>query len=420
MATLYTRTYTYTGKNDWVTTNRSVPWSSFSRSGDTAAIEQIVSIRYEHYHGCTSTRSFALQGQLTIGSTKITSDTVTKNVKAATLFTNTFTTLPTAAQFNSITSVETLLSGSSTTTNSPPLTWNASEKFKMKVIVEYYDVPPWVYHPQIEKFSIERCTSSGVLSDSGTYGLITLKLNLASSSYASLSDLNLYYQSSAGATTYSIKSLKGYINSAYSSEITINTYSLNLPAMGDEYDWNFRLTFDCIDEVATAIAVLPNSFVSLHISPNGDVSVGDLSQNTTANPRFESHLPSYFEAGIEKIASSIYQPTLKTGYSTPGEYGGTLTFRRIGNLAIVSGSVRKEANATQVVCVLPDGFTPSSDYYAMAPCTGAYVARVAIYSKTHANAPGQMGIEYVCTFGSSSASTAAMSWIDLSMFYWID
>ncbi|MBQ8506560.1 MAG: H-type lectin domain-containing protein [Clostridia bacterium] len=306
MAVLYTRVYTYTGQSGWTAGARSVPWSDFTASGDTdRSIGQLVSIRYEHYHASTSHKDWALQGKLAFSGGSVTSDTITNTIGSGDVvkYVNTFTSLPTLSQFNALTAVETLYGGSSAQTASPYLTWHATSTHPIRVVVGFYEEPPWVYHPRIEEFALERGTSSGVQDDSGTRALLTLRLSLASASYASYAALKLYYSSGAVSTSSSYVDLSAYI-SALLGGVTRNSSYITLSFDAD-YDWSFLLVFSCLGESASATAMLPNDFVALHISPcaTGGVSIGDLSTATEGDPKFEVHHPAYLYGGIAQIGS---------------------------------------------------------------------------------------------------------------------
>lgn len=324
MATLYTRVYTYTGQGSWTAAARTAPWSSFVETGDTDhSIGQLVSIQYEHYHASGSSRTWALTGQLTIGSTTIQSDTVSNYISGNSdviKYTNTFTTLPTLSQFNSITSVQTLANG--TSANNGVLTWTARSTHPLRVIVSYYEEPPWVYHPQILSFELKRGTSSGVQDDSGTWALLTLKLALASSSYASSSTLRLYYSTGAVSTSSTSINLSSYV-STFLSGVT-NNYTYITTTFNADYDYNFLLVFSCGGETATAAAVLQNSAVALHISEYG-VAIGDQVVNTSsAAPTFECYNPASFYGGLLNVqAGTIGQ----LGATATGSYqDGEATF----------------------------------------------------------------------------------------------
>ena len=341
MATLYTRIYTYTGQGSWTANARTVPWSSFKESGDTDhSIGQLVSIQYEHYHASISDATWDLQGQLTLSSgTTIKSDTVSKFIdyhsstgnSDVVKFVNTFTTLPTVAQFNTISSVQTLSSGSAA--NNGVLTWRATSALPIRVIVSFYEEPPWVYHPQIEEFALERGDSNGTLDDSGTRALLTMKLSLASNSYAELSSVKLYYSTGAVSTASSPSiDLSTYISPLLYGVERNNSYIT--ASFDTDYDWNFLLVFSCGGEEAVASATLPNSAVMFHVSQNG-VAVGDqVARGTEANPTFECYNPAYFYGGIAQIGASA-EDTL----ATLGVQAGQVAPARVDNDAYLFGTI---------------------------------------------------------------------------------
>lgn len=309
MATLYTRVYTYTGQGSWSSGARNVKLSAFAVSGDTdKSIGRIVSIQYEHYHASTSYKEWALQGGLYYSSSNtFTSDTVTKTIGSSDVvkFVNTFTSLPTASQFETLVSggyVRTLTGGSYAQTSSPYLTWRADAARPMRLIVSFYEEPPWVYRPQILSFDLKRGDANGNEDDSGTRALLTLKLGLASTAYQNLCSVKLHY------STGNVSAASPSINlSSYISPLLVgvtNNRSYITTTFEADFDWNFLLVFTCVNETAVASAVLQNSKVALHVSENG-VAIGDQVANGTADaPTFECYNPAYFYGGIAQIGGS--------------------------------------------------------------------------------------------------------------------
>lgn len=363
MAVLYTRIYTYTGQNSWTPGTRSVPWSEFAASGDTdREIGQLVSIRYEHYHASTSHKDWELQGRLVFSGGSVESDSVCHTIGTgdAVKYANSFAALPEISQFNSISAVETLYSGSSGQTGSPYLTWHATAAHPIRLIVAFYEEPPWVYHPQIEEFTLIRGTSSGAQDDGGTRALLSLRLSLASTAYASSSTLKLYYSTGAVSTSSPSINLSSYV-SALLSGVT-NNYSYITTSFSADYDWNFLLVFSCLGEEASATATLPNSFVALHISPcsTGGVSIGDLSTAQEGVPKFEVHHPAYFYGGIAQIGggsgSALESMGVKTGVvpltsvGSPKSFDTSIDFGSFfdpnGSLCVIVGLVIDSADSS--------------------------------------------------------------------------
>ena len=284
-----------------------MPWSEFAASGDTdREIGQLVSIRYEHYHASTSHKDWELQGRLVFSGGSVESDSVCHTIGTgdAVKYANSFAVLPEISQFNSISAVETLYSGSSGQTGSPYLTWHATAAHPIRLIVAFYEEPPWVYHPQIAEFALERGTSSGVLDDSGSRALLTLRLMLASAAYAGLCSLKLHYAAGEVSAASPCIDLSGSVD-AFLGGVTRSPAYISA-AFDADFDWNFLLVFSCMGESASAAATLPNDFVALHISPcsTGGVSIGDLSTSEENAPKFEVHHPAYFYGGIAQIGGS--------------------------------------------------------------------------------------------------------------------
>ena len=329
MATLYTRVYTYTGQGSWSSGARNVKLSAFAVSGDTdKSIGQIVSIQYEHYHASTSYKEWALQGGLYYSSSNtFTSDTVTKTIGSSDVvkFVNTFSSLPTASQFETLVSsgyVRTLTGGSYAQTSSPYLTWRADAARPMRLIVSFYEEPPWVYRPQILSFDLKRGDANGNEDDSGEHALLTLKLGLASTDYQSLCCVKLYYSTGNVSTESSSVDLSSYISPLLVG--VTNNRSYITTTFDADYDWNFLLEFTCEDETAVASAVLQNSKVALHVSEKG-VAIGDqVAKGTASAPTFECHNPAYFYNGLLNVrAGTIGQLGSTAGGATND---GSVTF----------------------------------------------------------------------------------------------
>ena len=305
MATLYTRVYTYTGQSSWTAGARRVSWSDFAVSGDTdREIGQLVSMRCEHYHASTSRKEWPLQAALAFSGGAVESDTVSHTIGSGDVvkYVNTFLELPTIEQFAGITALEILYDSSAAQTGSPYLTWHATAAHPIRVVVGFYEEPPWVYHPRIEEFALARGTSAGVLDDSGTHALLTLRLSLASDSYASLAELKLYYAAGEVSTDSTCIDLSASIPALLGGVTGSPAYIS--AAFDADFDWNFLLVFGCADESAAATAALPNDFVALHISPcsTGGVAIGDLSTAVEGEPKFEVHHPAYFYGGIAQVS----------------------------------------------------------------------------------------------------------------------
>lgn len=290
MAQIYKRIYTYTGQASWTPNERSVPLSSFAVTGDTNKnIGQIVSIRYEHTHSSGSSRDWTLTGRLVlIDGTAIDSASVTQRISKSTVvqFVNSFTTLPTAAQFAQVASVQTL-DNSGSAANNGVLSWKANAQMPIRLIVEFYDQPPTQYAPKIDKFAVERVDSSNLPSIEGTSIATTLKLSFASGAPTSTATVKLYTSTNPDAlgtetnvlSKVTIASLIGGVE--LNTGIITGTYSAGTT-------FYFTLVVAIGSETATASAQAFRAKAPIHITNHG-VGFGGFSTATQADPKEEFH-----------------------------------------------------------------------------------------------------------------------------------
>lgn len=326
MASTYTIIYTYTGQSTWTSKTRSVSFSDFTPSGDTdKTIGQVLGVKFECWYGTSSHTTQTFQGQL-VGSSTISSDSTSATLSSSThtKVTNTFTNLPTATELKNLSTINFLVGGTTATTSHPTIYWAAKSGYPMKLIVTFTDEPEWVYHPEILEFDVKRGTSSGTVTDSGTKALFTIKLSLASSSYASSSTLTLKIY--LGSTNLQTISLKDYISTLLSG--VTDFYGYTTTTFETDADYRFELTFACNGESVTATSWLSNTFVAMHIAPysTGGVAIGDLSTASENNPKFEVHHKSYFYSGIENFRSGVIA---ELGNTSKESYkDGSVTFDR--------------------------------------------------------------------------------------------
>lgn len=285
---------------------------------------------------------------------------------------------------------------------------------------EYLAVIDARYNPAITIFSAERCMD-GVQNDEGENIMTDLKLSLPENAITGGFTMKFYYARDADASTGSSSiNLTSSITAALTG-IT-NSTTLITQTFDKASDWGLMITFGDAYESTTARADLARSFANMHLSGHdtGGVCFGGFSTATEGNPKLESHYPIYPYAGI--VPTETYYPTVNSGISTPGDYGGTLVFRRIGNLVIVSGSVKLTSAASAIsLCSLPSSFVPTSSHYYIAAMTGSQIARLAVYgTNDNASDPGCLRMEWVKKMSSTSSVSATQAWIDCSTVYWIN
>lgn len=342
MAQLYTCIYTYVGQGDWTSADRQVPLSSFTVSGDTDRTKaQIVSIEYQYHANSKNYLDWPLKGGLALSDGRVLySDTVTKNIEAGHSVSceNSFGEIS-GEDFAKVEYVRTYAkfvgygdNAASTefyyTKEDPTgdgdgkLTWCATSKYPMRLIVKFYEEPPLIYYPTIEKFNVVRGTyggtdmSQGTERDDGGSALFTMKLSAASSiSEASNVAIELLYSegtastsmtpiktwTSFGGTDEDSFSANGYSNITFEAlHPVIDDETGEVAALSTDKDYRFVLRFVCSDPERTETAIatfdLSNTFVALHIAPykTGGVAIGDLSTASEGHPKFEVKHKSYF------------------------------------------------------------------------------------------------------------------------------
>ena len=311
MATEYTITYTYTGQDN-TSANRSVPLSDFKKSGDTnRTIGQIKSITYAHWHTSTTPANWALRGRLVLSDgTTFISDVVEKTISGTKVqFVNTFTNLPTPEQFAMVKSVQTLNSQGTTGHGdySATLYWRANKSNPMVLTVTFIEEPPVVYAPKIDKFELTRCNASGKADDEGQYIGTTLKLSVGNSAGLTGAQCRVYY----AADAYPEVGVSQYVDLTSKISSLVSGVALNTTILTGVWSlasvWNFAVVFITGEETAIATASVARGTVNFHISgePGGGAAVGGFSSGTTAKPKFESHVPAHFYAGIEGVTDYI-------------------------------------------------------------------------------------------------------------------
>lgn len=299
MAQIYKRIYTYTGQASWTPNERSVPLSSFAVTGDiNKNIGQIVSIRYEHTHSSGSSWDWTLTGRLVLSNgATIDSTSVTQRISKNTVvqFVNNFTTLPTAAQFAQVASVQTLDTDGSAANNGV-LSWKANAQLPIRLIVEFYDQPPTMYAPKIDDFYVERVDENNLSNDEGTRIATTLRLSFASGAPTSTATVKLYTSTSPDTVENEINVLSKVNIANLISGVELNT-NIITGTYSAGTTFYFTLVVAIGSETATASAQAFRAKAPIHITNDG-VSFGNFSSATAADPKEEFHNRVVFYKGF--------------------------------------------------------------------------------------------------------------------------
>ena len=181
----------------------------------------------------------------------------------------------------------------------------------------FYDA---FYAPAIEAFQLER-SMDGVPNDEGESLLTTLKLGIAERYRLELLSLKLYYAENAAATTASpfidlTASIPDLLAGVTDSAELITKTFVNIS------NWNFLLVFGDAYESASAALSVSRAFANVHLSgkSTGGVALGGFSTSEEGDPKFESHYPAHFYAGISDFGGSVQGGTVtRTEPSVPAQ-----------------------------------------------------------------------------------------------------
>ena len=350
MATEYTITYTYKGQSN-TSGKRSVAFNRFTASGDTGrTIGQITSIKYVHWHTSLGSMNWGLRGRLVFGDgTQLVSDLVYEHINNEVVkYTNTFETMPTAEQWATLTSIQTLDTQDKTTSGgySSTLYWRANSTYPMKVIITFIEEPPVVYAPEVQTFQVTRVNADAVPDDEGVYIATSLKLALGDTAGLNSAAVHVYY----AADAYPIVGVSPYIDLTSRIADLMNGLYLNTDLIPGEWpagsSWYFAVVFIAGEENAVSTSSIARAKGSLHVSGQrgGGVCICGYSKGTTANPLFESYAPAHFYGGIYGV-TNYTEGEVNTG----GRWiDGKVIFRRV---VPVSLSVLDTGSE---IAVLPD------------------------------------------------------------------
>lgn len=186
------------------------------------------------------------------------------------------------------------------------------------------DVPPVVYAPTVDLFTIAR------QSDTSTKADVTIKLSIDASADLNNARLKLFYAENDEPDTVSgtYLSLSAYIQRCVEAAET--GYAISLT---DDYglssDWHFVLVFQIgYEQGKSAIRTLNRSSVPIHIAKsNTGVAIGGYSLPADGETRIDLYWPVYAHAGIEGNTPTIQRGSEAAVETSSGKYATfTVTF----------------------------------------------------------------------------------------------
>lgn len=206
-------------------------------------------------------------------------------------------------------------------------------------VIEYFT-------PSITSFKVQRCTSNGTLSDTGTYAKLTIGYKIA--------------PITNGSTNYNNKTLQYSLNNSNWTNISLSNYSGTITqVVGGSFATNqsYPIYIKLIDLTTTVKqnTTLPTSFVLVSKRTGGKgITFGAIAEQDDLH----SHLDSYFHKDLFLDGSSL-KPNIIT--ATGGSYTTTTQnnekytftgFNGVGNkLTLSNGGVKIGSGVSYVkVC----------------------------------------------------------------------
>lgn len=163
-----------------------------------------------------------------------------------------------------------------------------SAKKTIKINVEPY------FEPKITSFTVQRCTSEGVISSSGTYAYVTITTNYAKVGGANTRTVVLSNSSDNYAASKTIQSTSN-TNNTYSG-----VYGSGF-ALGTEYTIKAKITDTAYSNTDEKSVKLTTAERPLNIATYGNgVAIGGMSTVTssTASGKFECNWQTIFKEGV--------------------------------------------------------------------------------------------------------------------------
>lgn len=423
MATEYTITYTYKGQNN-TSGNRSVAFNRFTASGDTdRKIGQITSIKYEHWHSSLGNMNWGLRGRLVFGDgTVLDSDLVYNNIAGNVIkYINTFATMPTAEQWATLTTVQTLDTQDKTTAGgySSTLYWRANSSNPMKVIITFIEEPPVFYAPKVDTFQVSRVNEQSMPDDEGVYAATSLKLSLGDTEGLASAAVRIYY----AADAYPIVGVSQYVDITDRISDLLTGLYLNTDLIPGEWStsssWYFAVVFVAGEESAVSTASIARAKGSLHVSGQrgGGICVCGYSKGTTENPLFESYAPAHFyeraqfhkgvvginDYSLEEVDTGgtwidgkrIYRKVMEVGAKTANNQNVDVSACDIETYVTIRGMFYEKENYANGYVFPAPAATSNTDYIVQIESIDR--ATVKITSTSRSWASGFLIIEYTKT-----------------------
>ena len=351
MAEILTRTYTYTGKSSWTAGESAVALSSFTVSGDTRPITQILSISasWYRYHKTSSTVIHAAELVFSGGATLKSNGVSKRKDEEVFKIESSFMDMPGAADwFESNITLRTTLS-----TKLTSVYWRATAAQPIELTITYTSSE---FKPYITGAKLYRANSLGAAADDGIYLSFKATLAVEKLGTGGSSTFRIYSGDSADASTTQVYSRSV---SGSTSGVTVSAAPISGVTIGSGVKKWFCMEFAYTattesgvssTETASATFLIGNVFTNVHLAgvSTGGVCFGGYSSATEGAPKFECYYPAYLKGGIAQIGDGSGNLLELLGVEHGSIASMTLTGSATSTLEVTFP--RAFASAPDVVC----------------------------------------------------------------------
>ena len=307
MAEILTRTYTYTGVSSWTVGESAVVLSSFTVSGDTRPITQILSISasWYRYHDTSSTVVHGAELVFSGGTTLKSNGVTQRKDQGIFKIESSFMDMPGASIWKEANiTLRTTLS-----TKLTSVYWRATSSQPMVLTITYTSSE---FKPYITNAKLYRANSLGAAADDGTYLSFKATLALEKLGTDGSGTFRIYSGDSANATTtqvYSKTKISGSTTGVTISAGPTSGFTTTVDSGAKKW---FRMEFAYTattgsgvssTETASVTFLIGNVFTNVHLAgvSTGGVCFGGYSSATEGTPKFECYYPAYLKGGIAQI-----------------------------------------------------------------------------------------------------------------------
>ncbi len=201
----------------------------------------------------------------------------------------------------------------------------ASKPSSAYKVIEYFT-------PSITSFKVQRCTSNGTLSDTGTYCKLSVTYKIA--------------PITSGSTSYNTKSLKYKIGGDSWTTISISSYNTTITqviggSLSTNNSYQISVQLQDLTTTVTQVVTLPTSFVLVSKRNGGKgITFGAIAENDDLHNYLKTHIHN----NLYLDSASIITAELPSNYTVTSSDYERLTLSSAvnigGNLEISNGGIK--------------------------------------------------------------------------------